>query len=238
MFQLWKKVMQDESKVEVLQPLTSGEMQTGQGVAKEDKHRQEYKMIENKEDKLAEMKVETLVMVRKDKSVKGKGDKIVKDKEDKLAEVKADLEDGVNAFCNLARSFIRPTNYYTELNNTLAKGAEEEKTLKTMRFENEDGEKEQEKWLEEEEECKMKKTLMEKNKVEGTKMEKTLMQDNKVEETKMEKTLMAKNKVGESKMKKTLMQGQKLEETKMEKTIMEEETRQEWDFASVKLRLL
>ena len=193
MFQLWKKVMQDESKVEVLQPLTSGEMQTGQGVAKEDKHRQEYKMIENKEDKLAEMKVETLVMVRKDKSVKGKGDKIVKDKEDKLAEVKADLEDGVNAFCNLARSFIRPTNYYTELNNTLAKGAEEEKTLKTMRFENEDGEKEQEKWLEEEEECKM---------------EKILMQDNKVEETKMEKTL------------------------------MEEETRQEWDFASVKLRLL
>ena len=127
MFQLWKKVMQDESKVEVLQPLTSGEMQTGQGVAKEDKHRQEYKTIENKEDKKAEMKVDKLVMVRKDKSVKGKGDKIVKDKEDKLAEVKADLEEGVNAFCNLARSFIRPTNYYTELNNTLAKGAEEEK---------------------------------------------------------------------------------------------------------------
>ena len=192
MFQLWKKVMQDESKVEVLQPLTSGEMQTGQGVAKEDKHRQEYKMIENKEDKLAEMKVDKLVMVRKDKSVKGKGDKIVKDKEDKLAEVKADLEEGVNAFCNLARSFIRPTNYYTELNNTLAKGAEE-KTFKTMRFENEDGEKEQEKWLEEEEECKMEKTLMHEKKV---------------------------------------------EETKMEKTLMEEETRQEWDFASVKLRLI
>ena len=129
MFQLWKKVMQDESKVEVLQPLTGGEMQTGQGVAKEDKHRQEYKIIENKEDKLAEMKVDKLVMVRKDKSVKGKGDKIVKDKEDKLAEVKADLVEGVNAFCNLARSFIRPTNYYTELNNTLAKGAEEEKTF-------------------------------------------------------------------------------------------------------------
>ena len=204
MFQLWKKVMQDESKVEVLQPLTSGEMQTGQGVAKEDKHRQEYKMIENKEDKLAEMKVDKSVMVRKDKSVKGKGDKIVKDKEDKLAEVKADLEEGVNAFCNLARSFIRPTNYYTELNNTLAKGAEEEKTFKTMRFENEDGEKEQEKWLEEEEE----KCKMEKNKVEEGKMEKTLMQENKVEES------------------------------QMEKTIMEEETRQEWDFTSVKLRLI
>ena len=223
MFQLWKKVMQDESKVEVLQPLTSGEMQTGQGVAKEDKHRQEYKMIENKEDKLAEMKVDKLVMVRKDKSVKGKGDKIVKDKEDKLAEVKADLEEGVNAFCNLARSFIRPTNYYTELNNTLAKGVEEEKTFKAMRFENEDGEKEQEKWLEEEEECKM-----EKNKVE----------DNKVEETKMEKTLMDKNKVKETKMEKTLVLDNKVEETKMEKTLMEEETRQEWDFASVKLRLI
>ena len=209
MFQLWKKVMQDESKVEVLQPLTSGEMQTGQGVAKEDKHRQEYKTIENKEDKKAEMKVDKLVMVRKDKSVKGKGDKIVKDKEDKLAEVKADLEEGVNAFCNLARSFIRPTNYYTELNNTLAKGAEEEKTFKTMRFENEDGEKEQEKWLEEEEEkCKMEKTLKEKNKVEEGKMEKTLMQENKVEESQTEKTL------------------------------MEEETRQEWDFTSVKLRLI
>ena len=237
MFQLWKKVMQDEGKLEVLQPLTSGEMQTGKGVAKEDKHRQEYKIIENKEDKLAEMKVGKLVMVRKDKSVKGKGDKIVKDKEDKLAEVKADLEDGVNAFCNLARSLIRPTNYYTELNNTLAKGAEEEKTFKTMRFGNEDGEKEQEKWLEEEE-CKMEKTLMQDNKVEDIKMEKTLMEKNKVEECKMEKTLMAKNKVEETKMEKTLMQGHKLEETKMEKTLMEEETRQEWDFASVKLRLI
>ena len=65
MFQLWKKVMQDESKVEVLQPLTSGEMQTGQGVAKEDKHRQEYKMIENKEDKNSSDEKKHLMFVLK-----------------------------------------------------------------------------------------------------------------------------------------------------------------------------